>query len=114
MCLNLCEQESISLLKKSYDELSSIFKLLNLDINREFRNKVPDSGGFMLLRELDCLVIRHVHDMVEEKGISFDTVCGYFQEGNDAYLGSGIREKSHIQVCVRNTDCIKGYFLPRK
>ena len=53
-------------------------------------------------------------DMVEEKGISFDTVCGYFQEGNDAYLGSGIREKSHIQVCVRNTDCIKGYFLPRK
>lgn len=114
MCLNLCEQESISLLKKSYDELSSIFKQLNLDINREFRNKVPDSGGFMLLRKLDCLVIRHVHDMVEEKGISFDTVCGYFQEGNDAYLGSGIREKSHIQVCVRNTDCIKGYFLPRK
>ena len=37
----------------------------------------------------------------------------YFQEGKDAFEGSGIKEKSHIQICVRNTDCIKGYFLPR-
>lgn len=27
--------------------------------------------------------------------------------------GAGIKEKSHIQICVRNTNCIKGYFLPR-
>lgn len=114
MCLNLCEQESILLLKKSYSELSTMFSELGLDINNEYRNKAPDSGGFMLLRELDCLVIKHAHDIVENAGASFDTVYGYFQEGADAYLGSGIREKSHIQICVRNTDCIKGYFLPRK
>ena len=113
-CLNLCEQESILLLKKSYGELSSMFSELGLDISNEYRNKKPDSGGIMLVRELDCLVISHAHDIVENAGISFDTVYGYFQEGADAYQGSGIREKSHIQICVRNTECIKGYFLPRK
>ena len=114
LCLNLCEQQAISLLKRSYDELSTVFSELGLDINAKYRNKAPDAGGFLLRRELDCLVIRHAHVLMEGEGVSFDTVCGYFQEGTTAYPGSGIQEKSHIQICVRNTDCIKGYFLPRK
>jgi hypothetical protein len=24
----------------------------------------------------------------------------------------GFREKNHIQICVRNLNCIKGYFTP--
>ena len=69
--------------------------------------------GFNLIRPLDCAVFLHLHEMMKEKGISFDTIYGYFQEGSDAFVGAGIKEKSHIQICVRNTDCIKGYFLPR-
>ena len=52
--------------------------------------------------------------MMKDKNIKFDTVYGYFQEGKDAFPDSGIKEKSHIQVCVRNPNCIKGYFLPRE
>ena len=52
--------------------------------------------------------------MMKEKGQMFDTVYGYFQEGQDAFEGAGIKEKSHIQICVHNPNCIKGYFLPRK
>ncbi|HYE54151.1 MAG TPA: hypothetical protein VD996_04880 [Chitinophagaceae bacterium] len=25
----------------------------------------------------------------------------------------GFHEKNHIQLCIRNPNCIKGYFLPR-
>ena len=77
-------------------------------------NKVPDAGGFSLIRPLDCAVISHLHTMMEKVGVSFDTVYGYFQEGEEAFPGAGIREKSHVQICVRNLSCIKGYFIPKK
>lgn len=33
-----------------------------------------------------------------------------FTEGKPLYPGAGFHEKSHIQICVRNPNCIKGYF----
>ena len=44
----------------------------------------------------------------------FDSVRGTFEEGNEMYPGAGFREKTHTQVCVRNLNCIKGYFIPRE
>lgn len=113
LCLNFCERESILLLQRSYERLNESFKTLGLDLHSRKKNKAPDKGGFNLIRPLDCAVINNLHDMLAEINVSFDTVYGYFQEGSDAFLGAGIKEKSHIQVCVRNTNCIKGYFLPR-
>lgn len=78
------------------------------------KNKVPDEGGFSLLRPLDCAVITHLHSLMKKEGVSFDTVYGYFQEGKEAFPGAGVREKSHIQICVKNLSCIKGYFIPKK
>ena len=37
----------------------------------------------------------------------------YFWEGQKLYPNAGFREKNHIQICVCNPNCIKGYFLPR-
>ena len=113
LCLNFCERESILLLQKSYAMLNESFNTLGLDIQTQMINRAPDKGGFNLIRPLDCAVIKNLHSMVAEKDIFFDTVYGYFQEGEDAFLNAGIKEKSHVQVCVRNTNCIKGYFLPR-
>lgn len=113
MCLNFCERQAVLLLQKSYDELNAAFEPMGID-HTELRNKNPDEGGFNLIRPLDCAVINHVHNLVEKKGIYYDTVYGFFQEGTDAYEGAGVKEKTHIQICVRNKDCIKGYFLPRK
>ena len=112
-CLNLCEREAILLLQKSYSDLSNAFAELGLNIDTEVKNKWPDPGGFKILRELDCLIIEHGVSLVADQGYKFDTVYGYFQEGEAAYPGSEIREKTHIQIAVRNLDCIKGYFLPR-
>lgn len=113
LCLNFSERQAVALLKKSYTDLKNAFDAVGIDFKETYKNKAPDEGGFNLIRPLDCAVINHIHDLVEEQGIFYDTVYGYFQEGIDAYEGAGIKEKSHIQICVRNTACIKGYFLPR-
>jgi hypothetical protein len=35
-------------------------------------------------------------------------------EGGPAFEGSGLHAKTHIQICIRNMNCIKGFFLPRR
>lgn len=45
---------------------------------------------------------------------SFDSVRAAFIEGDTIYPGAGFNEKTHIQICIINPDCIKGFFLPRK
>ena len=111
MCLNFCERQSILLLQKAYNDLKDAWEQMGMSLKK---NVIPDEGGFALKRYLDCIVINRIHDIVKSDNINFDTVYGYFQEGADAYEGAGIKEKSHIQVCVRNNKCIKGYFLPRE
>jgi len=39
---------------------------------------------------------------------------GVFVEGEPLYPGAAIQKFNHIQVCVRNPDCIKGYFRLRE
>jgi hypothetical protein len=44
---------------------------------------------------------------------SFDSVRGVFFEGEDLYQNAGFKSKNHIQIAIRNPNCIKGYFIPR-
>ena len=79
-----------------------------------------------LLRLLDCTVIENMHKLIKqsyandisEKGYStapiFDSTRGAFYEGGPAFEGAGISKKSHIQICIRNLNCIKGFFIPRQ
>ncbi|SEN71288.1 hypothetical protein SAMN05216436_12069 [bacterium A37T11] len=73
------------------------------------------STSDLLIRNLDCSVIENLHDMRKESDFSpFDSARGVFVEGNELYPGAGFHEKNHIQICIRNPNCIKGFFLPRK
>jgi hypothetical protein len=36
-----------------------------------------------------------------------------FFEGTDLYDNAGFKSNNHIQIAVRNPNCIKGYFFPR-
>jgi hypothetical protein len=59
-------------------------------------------------------VIENLHPERDERGQKpFDSVRGVFVEGNELYPGAGFNDKNHIQICIRNPNCIKGYFLPR-
>ncbi len=107
-CLDLLDAENTGLLKKAFLEIKEIYDKLNipLPVNKAFEGH----GEFnLLVRPLDCMVIEHLL-----KDTDFDSVRGLFPEGEELYEGSGFRSKDHIQICIRNTACIKGYFLPRK
>jgi hypothetical protein len=65
-------------------------------------------------RALDCAVIKYIHESNKKAGREpYDTIRCAFPEGIEAFPGSKITSKLHIQICVCNPDCIKGYFLPK-
>lgn len=109
VCFNLSERESIETLKEAY----ALFKT-SVGFSPSLKNKAPDKAGFNLLRPLDCAVINYTYNILQENGTPFDSVLGVFQESEAAFEGSDIREKTHTQICIRNPECILGYFLPRE
>ena len=79
------------------------------------QNRGKSKDNDYLLRDLDCAVIEQIHEMrKEENELPYDAVRGLFQEGRPIYDGSGFSEKTHIQICIRNPNCIKGYFIPKQ
>jgi hypothetical protein len=109
-CLNLLDSESIGILKNAH----AVYQALCHKTKRPMeKNKDTDDSGDFLLRPLDCMVIQCLHGtrkLLEEP--PYDTVRGLFSEGAPLYEGAGFHERTHIQVCVRNLDCIVGYFRP--
>jgi hypothetical protein len=62
---------------------------------------------------LDRAVIEAVHGTRDDNAHPpYDTVRSPFPEGGKLYDGAGFQAKNHIQIAVRNLDCIKGYFRP--
>lgn len=103
-CLNLIDASAMAFLKDAFVSLDAIFKLE--------KTPLPTNNGNN--RILDCAVITMLHQSrIENKLTAFDTIRGAFPEGENVYPGSAIKERTHLQICIRNDDCIKGYFLPR-
>ena len=116
-CLDLVSREDIELLRAAYNSFVSVQKKADLPIPRNANPKgAKDSDR--VLRYLDCAVFRHLHKIIDDLAASdaditgFDTVRGMFVEGGKAYPGSGLHRKSHVQIAVRNSSCIKGIFYP--
>ena len=112
-CFDLLNAKYLRMLREiGYKELLEYSKSVGLPM---LENQRVGMSGDLLFRKLDCAVIESLHASFEEKGLSpFDSVRGVFWEGNDLYPGAGMKEKNHIQICIRNIDCIKGFFIPRK
>lgn len=96
--------------------LSGAYELLKLDC---IKNNMPlpqNSGSAdRFLRRLDCAVIENFHKVNHKLGgQAYDSVRGVFAEGEAIYPGSDILKKTHIQICVRNPNCIRGYFSPKE
>lgn len=109
-CLNLTDTASEEYLKFGYEFLKIRCELTGepMPQNRPSRNTSD-----ILLRDLDCAVIQHIHEYNRENGLRhFDSVRGIFVEGDPPYTGSEFRVKTHIQLCIVNPNCIKGYFRP--
>jgi len=111
-CLDLLDSEYLKLLKQGYDLLKSSKEKYSLKIPQ---NIPLNEKGDLLKRFLDCAVIEAIHQFGKEnKKREFDSVRGVFFEGKELYENAGFKEKNHIQIALRNPNCIKGYFVPRE
>ena len=51
------------------------------------------------------------HELREKEGHRpFDTVRGFFIEGQPLYPTAGLRSLDHVQLCVRRPQSIVGFF----
>ena len=109
-CMDLLDAKYLQVVKVGYELLEKSTEVSKLPINRKALNQEDD----ILLRDLDCAVIEIIHRLHKETSErAFDSVRGVFWEGKELYPHAGFREKNHIQICIRNPNCIKGYFIPR-
>lgn len=104
-CLDLTTEVGIEEVRLSHQLLVDTYKAADLQLP-------SNSGGAeMLLRPLDCAVVRQLHDIRDSMSRDpVDTVKGIFVEGEPIYEGSGFRSKTHVQVAVCNPAVIRGIF----
>jgi hypothetical protein len=102
-CLNLIEPESIEVLKEAYNGLALIYE--------EAGQVMPTNRD--AVRKLDNAVFKHLHEA--RKGnplLEYDTVRCAFSEGEEVYPGANFTTRLHIELCVLNPKCYRGFFLP--
>ena len=103
-CFNLLDVDSCAEAANAFKFVERVYTSAGAPVPE---NKGPDG----VLRFRDRVVIEAVHLLrTSAKQPRYDSVRAAFPEGGALYEGAGFREKSHIQIAVRNKACIKGYF----
>ena len=111
-CLDLLDSGNLNILKEGYTILKELKDTQGLTIPKNVPLVKDDD---LLKRNLDCAVIEFIHQHRKKNRLpEFDSVRGVFFEGKELYPNAGFKEKNHIQIAIRNLNCIKGYFMPRE
>lgn len=106
-CLDMTTEEGLSTLKFAYQEL--VTAKIQLKENTKFNQTQHD----FLNRQLDCQVVNYACYLAKELDIPIDSARGVFWEGEDLYETAGFKTKNHIQICIKNAQCLLGFFYPR-
>lgn len=107
-CLDLFDREAMRQVQQAHHAVTMLMNIAGqpMPVNS---GPTPDKAG----RQLDCMVLNTLHELRHSNSQEpYDSVRGPFLEGDPIYEGAGFRSHSHIQICVRKTHCIKGYFRP--
>jgi len=106
-CMNLADMEALALVKSAHQTYVELCSASGAPL-------AENRGSELQIRRLDCAVIETLHQLRrQESKQPFDTARGFFLEGRELYPTAGFRELDHIQICVRSSKQIIGYFLPR-
>lgn len=108
-CFNLLETHSLEILKASYYLMKDTYDAAKLEM--PYNEQAFQGDTDSLYRKLDCAVIQFMHKNMKDNN-PFDSVRGAFWEGKELYPNAGFKEKNHIQICINNPNCIKGFFKP--
>ena len=103
LCLDLTTTAGVEQVRAAHGSLAESTAASGIEL--------PQNAPDGLMRRLDCAVIQMVHTIRRDRNdVPIDTVKGVFIEGRPIYEGSGFYERTHIQIAVRDRDCIKGVF----
>jgi hypothetical protein len=109
-CLDLLDSQFFEMIREGYADLNHYMQAAGLPMPF---NRPLHASHDLLLRDLDCHVINTIHRTRARKNLpAFDSVRAAFIEGKPLYPGASFFDKNHIQICVCNPHCIKGYFRP--
>ena len=123
-CCDFLDSKFLKLIKQYFPVMIESYQKAGKPLPKNI-NALNDHNNDKLVRYLDCAVIEFMHRKIldqylieiNSQGFSsiklFDSTRGLFTEGGPVFAGAAILEKTHIQICIRNTNCIKGFFIPR-
>lgn len=128
-CLDMTDSGCLTLVQSAYETLKITSEKAGESLPHNEPVSVNDLTGILGKRKLDCFVIEQLHSTMDNessekkfdpwycKDLSrivkpFETVRAAFFEGDEIYPGATFRSKDHIQICIRNPKCIKGFFRP--
>jgi hypothetical protein len=105
-CLDLFDSSGLQQVKDAYLYMKNSFAKAG--------QPLPENAGKdKAARMLDCLVMESLHKYrVVNRQPEYDSVRAMFPEGEELYPGAGFKDRNHIQICIRDLGCIKGYFRP--
>jgi len=107
-CLDLFDSAGLKEVSVAHDELVKTLETAGAPVPIN-TGRTPDKAG----RMLDCAVLNYLHEYRKErKDQDYDSIRAPFLEGEPIYPDAGFRVNNHIQICVRDEICIKGYFRP--
>jgi hypothetical protein len=113
-CFDLLDSSHIQILKQGYSLFIQDSNRLSKPIPKN-KDHSSSKGNDKVLRYLDCAVIEYTKQFLQNLGEKdFDSIRAVFVEGDPIYPEAGFNDKSHIQICIINPNCIKGFFLQRK
>lgn len=104
LCLNLSDFAVSDQVLEAFN----LFETASIDTGF----KLPRNKDFFQ-RNLDCAVLEFLHILREDRNLPpYETILGVFEEGEEIYNGSFFKQKTHMQLVVRENheDCIIGYF----
>jgi hypothetical protein len=115
-CLDLVSREDLEILKAAYYSYEKMQKIAKVKLAKNKSVKGQHNAD-NILRYLDCAVIKHLFTMIDNGEFNgsiepFDTVRGMFPEGDEVFPGSGFKNRTHVQIAVKNSECIRGIFIP--
>jgi len=112
-CFDLTDIWATKQLRTQYNLMAKQFSAAGLTLPENKSGFIKDSD--FVLRFLDCAVIQETVDDHDEQfpDKKIQTVRGIFTEGGETYPGAGFHLKTHVQVAVRDTSCILGFFKPK-
>ncbi|QHS64021.1 hypothetical protein GWR21_15770 [Chitinophaga agri] len=114
-CLDLTDKEGIDLVRRSHEILSKSAEQEQKELPRNVNPNGSKDAKDKIIRKLDCAVINNIHSLMERANEApFESVRAVFFEGAELYKDAGFLDKTHVQICIRNPNLIKAFFVPRK